>query len=166
MIQKSASQNFIQDVDITKSNLCGKESNRSCQKSYRPMIFRPMTLSRSLAVTTSSQPYRYCPLLTQRGQYLHGWVRVVTKWYQSRSLTSVWGLFGPAIPWDTTRTLCLHGGVFVMSQIGYGRMFLALYMQRLFLTKQARFKAVRAPLGPKQIISTWLGASRYKKSFV
>ncbi|RVW81511.1 Retrovirus-related Pol polyprotein from transposon 17.6 [Vitis vinifera] len=34
---------------------------------------------------------------------------------QSRSPTPVWGfvwlcLFGPAIPWDTTRTLCLHGG--------------------------------------------------------
>ena len=27
-------------------------------------------------------------------------------------------LSGPAIPWDTTRTLCLHGGVFVMSHIG------------------------------------------------
>ena len=39
----------------------------------------------------------------------------------------VGGLFGPvrgvclfdlAIPWDTTRTLCLHGRVFVMSHIG------------------------------------------------
>ena len=34
------------------------------------------------------------------------------KWYQSRSPTPMWGSvpFGPAIPWDTTRTLCLHGG--------------------------------------------------------
>ena len=37
-------------------------------------------------------------------------------------------LFDPIIPWDTMRTLCLHGDVFVMSHIGYGRMFLALYM--------------------------------------
>ena len=27
-------------------------------------------------------------------------------------------LFDPAIPWDTTRTLCLYGRVFVMSHIG------------------------------------------------
>ena len=34
------------------------------------------------------------------------------KWYQSRSLNPMWGSvpFGPVIPWDTTRTLCLHGG--------------------------------------------------------
>ena len=34
------------------------------------------------------------------------------KWYQSRSPTPTWGSvpFGLAIPWDTTRTLCLHGG--------------------------------------------------------
>ena len=44
-------------------------------------------------------------------------------------------LFDPAIPWDTTRTLCLHGRMFVtshigyvMSYIGYGRKFMALYM--------------------------------------
>ena len=32
--------------------------------------------------------------------------------YQSRSPTSMLGFvpFGPAIPWDTTRTLYLHGG--------------------------------------------------------
>ena len=54
-------------------------------------------------------------------------------------------LFDPAIPWDTIRTLCLHEGVFVMSHIGQGRMFLALYMQRLLLTKQTRFKALRTP---------------------
>ena len=80
------------------------------------------------------------------------------KWYQSRSPTPMWGfvwlcLFGPAIPWDTTRTLCLHGGggggVFVMSHIG------------LLLTKQMRFKAVRVPLGPKRTISTWLSVGRY-----
>ena len=43
-----------------------------------------------------------------------------------------------------------------MSHIGQGRKFLALYMQRLLLTKQTRFKAVRALLGPKRTISTWL----------
>ena len=34
------------------------------------------------------------------------------KWYQSQSPTPMWGSvpFGPSIPWDTTRTLCLHGG--------------------------------------------------------
>ena len=34
------------------------------------------------------------------------------KWYQSRSPTPMWVSvpFGSAIPWDTTRTLCLHGG--------------------------------------------------------
>ena len=52
------------------------------------------------------------------------------KWYQSRSSTSMWGSvpFGPAISWDTMRTLCLHEGggggggggglVFVTSHIG------------------------------------------------
>ena len=91
------------------------------------------------------------------------------KWYQSRPPTLVWGfvwpgvcLFDLTIPWNTMRTLCLHGDVFVMSHIGYGRMFLALYMQRLLLTKQTRFKAVRTPLGPKRTISTLLGASHYK----
>ena len=93
------------------------------------------------------------------------------KWYQSRFPTPVWGfvwpirgvcLFDPTIPWDTTRTLCLHGGkVFVMYHIGQGRKFLTLYMQRLLLTKQRRFKAVRAPLGLKRTISTWLSAGRY-----
>ena len=52
--------------------------------------------------------------------------------------------------------------VFVMSHIGQGRVFLALYMQRLLLTKQTRFKAVSALLGPKRTISTRLGVGRYK----
>ena len=94
----------------------------------------------------------------QSGQYLHGWVRVVTNGIRADPRPRCGGLFGsvrgvclfgPTIPWDTTRTLCLHGGVFVMSHIGQGSKFLALYMQRLLLTKQTRFKAVRALLGPK-----------------
>ena len=48
-----------------------------------------------------------------------------------------------------------------MSHIRQGGMFLALYMQRLLLTLQTRFKAVRAPLGPKRTISTWLGMGGY-----
>ena len=89
------------------------------------------------------------------------------KWYQNRSPISMCEglfcpirdvcLFDPVIPWDTMRTFCLHGEVFVMSHIRQGRMFLALYMQRLFFTKQTYFKIVRPPLGPKRIISTRLG---------
>ena len=40
---------------------------------------------------------------------------------------------------------------------------MTLYMQRLLLTMQTHFKAVRAPLGPKRTISIWLGAGRYIK---
>ena len=43
-------------------------------------------------------------------------------------------LFGPAIPWDTTKTFCLHGGVFVISHIEWGRKFLILYNYELLLT--------------------------------
>ena len=50
-------------------------------------------------------------------------------------------LFRPVIPWDTTRTLCLHwggrgggGGVFVTSHIRYGRNFLTLYKYGLLST--------------------------------
>ena len=105
----------------------------------------------------------------QSGQYLHGWVRVVINGIRADPQPRCGGLFGsvrgvclfgPAIPWDTTRTLCLHGGVFVMSHIGQGNKFLALYMQVL-LTKQTRFKPVRAPLGSKRTISTWIGAGCY-----
>ena len=109
----------------------------------------------------------------QSGQYLHGWVRVVINGIRADPQPRCGGLFGsvrgvclfgPAIPWDTTRTLCLHGGVFVMSHIGQGRKFLALYMQRLLLTKQTRFKAVRAPLGPKanNIYMVGCGSLQYR----
>ena len=37
-----------------------------------------------------------------------------------------------------------------------------LYKYGLFLTLKTRFKASRAPLGPKWTISTQLGAGRYK----
>ena len=53
-------------------------------------------------------------------------------------------LFGSAISWVTTRTLCLDlgggggggggGGVFVTSHIRYGRNFLVLYKYGLLLT--------------------------------
>ena len=55
----------------------------------------------------------------QSGQYLHGWVWVVINGIRADPQPRCGGLFGsvrgvclfgPAIPWDTTRTLCLHGG--------------------------------------------------------
>ena len=100
-------------------------------------------------------------------EWVSGCDRVVLEPIPDLDVRFVWPhrgvrLFGLAISWDTTRTLCLHGGVFMMSHIGQGRMFLALYMQRLLLTKQTRFKTVRNHLGPKGTISTWLGAGSYK----
>ena len=44
-------------------------------------------------------------------------------------------LFDPTISWDTTRTLYFDERVFVISHIGQGRKFLALYMYILLLTK-------------------------------
>ena len=35
------------------------------------------------------------------------------------------------------------------------------YPKKMFFKIKTHFKAVRAPLGPKRTISTWLGASRY-----
>ena len=92
------------------------------------------------------------------------------KQYQSRSLTPVWGFVWPCKGCLSVWSHNLVGhnedvvsawGVFVTSHIGQGRKFLTLYMQRLILTKQTCFKAVRAPLGPKRTISTWLGVGRY-----
>ena len=39
---------------------------------------------------------------------------------------------------------------------------MALYKYELLLTLLTRFKVVKAPLGPKRIISTRLGADHYK----
>ena len=97
----------------------------------------------------------------QNGQYLHSWVRVVTNGIRVDPRPRYGGLFGsvrdvclfgPVISWNTMRTLCLHGegrkgergGVFVTSYIKQWRKFLTLYMQRLLLTKQMCFKAMRA----------------------
>ena len=64
--------------------------------------------------------------VAQSGQYLHGWEWVITNGIRADPRPRCGGLFGPvkgvclfgpAIPWDTTRTLCLHGRVFVMSHI-------------------------------------------------
>ena len=94
------------------------------------------------------------------------------KWYQSQSRPRCEGLFGPmigvyqfglVIPWDSTKRLCLHGrGFFVMSHVGQGIKFLALYKYELFLILQTCFKTMKAPLDPKQTISTRLGRSHYK----
>ena len=99
-------------------------------------------------------------------QYLHSGEQVITNGIKADPE----GLFNPirdvclfdsVIPWDTMRTLCLYGRVFVMSHIGQERKFLVLYMQRFLLIKQTRFKIMRAPLGSKQTISTWWKMGRY-----
>ena len=81
---------------------------------------------------TRTQPYKYCPLWAQmshhgfKRQYLHGWVRVITNGIRVDPRLRCGDLFGLVrgvclfdltISWDTTRTLCLYGGVFVTSHI-------------------------------------------------
>ena len=58
-------------------------------------------------------------------------------------------LFGLVMPWDTTRTLCLHERVIVISHIGLRRKFLTLYKYGFFLTLSMRFKLVRTLLGSR-----------------
>ena len=88
------------------------------------------------------------------------------KLYQSRFSTPMWGFAWPyrgyLSVWPHNEDVVSTWGVFVMSNIGYGRKFLVLYMYRLLLTLYTCFKAMRAYLGPKWTILTWLGAGRYK----
>ena len=66
-------------------------------------------------------------LWVQSGQYLHGWVRIITNGIKANLRPRCEGLFGPigdvylfdlTILWDITKTLRLHEWVFMISHIG------------------------------------------------
>ena len=86
------------------------------------------------------------------------------KWYQSRSSTSMWGFvpFCLVIPWDKTRTLCLHVG-WCLSHLTSDKGESSRYYKSMGSSQPRRHVLKpRGPLGVKVNNSYMVGSGRYK----